>query len=192
MVKHGVREELHGVLIFVSVIWCVFFVGKLLPFNINSYGVIPRSVSGLVGIPISPFLHANLGHLLSNTVPLTILLLLLAGSKAKSWAIVVWIVFLSGSLLWLFGRPAIHIGASGLIYGLIAFLIVSGLVERRIVPLVISIAVGFLYGGTLLAGIVPHLQSHVSWDGHLFGAIAGGVVARMLTKAPDSQQTPGG
>jgi membrane associated rhomboid family serine protease len=74
-----------------------------------------------------------------------------------------------------------HVGASGLIYGLIAFLLVSGFLERRIVPLVISIVVGFLYGGTLLAGIVPDLGSHVSWEGHLLGAVAGGLVAGLLT-----------
>ena len=134
------------------------------------------------GVPLMPFLHADLKHLLSNTVPLTILLLLLAGSKANSWTIVAFIVFMSGAMLWLFGRPATHVGASGLIFGLIAFLLASGILERRIVPLVISIVVGFLYGGTLLSGIVPDLGSHISWEGHLFGAIAGGLAAGLMTK----------
>ena len=185
--KHSVREELRGVLVFVGVVWCVFAVGLVLPFSINSFGVTPRSLIGLVGVPLMPFFHADLNHLLSNTVPLTVLLLLLAGSKAQSWAIVTYIVLMGGTLLWLFGRPMTHVGASGLIYGLIAFLLVSGFLERRIVPLVISIVVGFLYGGTLLSGIVPDLGSHISWEGHLFGAVAGGLVARLLTKR--SEQT---
>ena len=105
------------------------------------------------------------------------LLLLLAGSKAQSWRIVTYIVLLSGALLWLFGRPATHIGASGLIYGLVAYLILSGIREQRIVPMIISIVVGFLYGGTLASGLLPRLGSQVSWEGHLLGAIAGGVVA---------------
>lgn len=182
MVKHSVKEELHGVLAFIGVIWSVFLIGLVVPFNIAALGITPRTPSGLVGIVASPFLHSNLGHLLSNTVPLAILLMLLAGSRARSWAIVMEIVLLSGALLWLFGRTATHVGASGLIYGLIAFLIVSGLMERRVVPLAISILVGVLYGGTLLAGVVPELGSRVSWEGHLFGAMAGGVVAYAMTK----------
>ncbi len=182
MVKHSVRKELRGVLVFVGIVWCVFVVGLVLPLSINSCGVTPRSIIGLVGVPLMPFLHADLKHLLSNTVPLTILLLLLAGSKANSWTIVAFIVFMSGAMLWLFGRPATHVGASGLIFGLIAFLLASGILERRIVPLVISIVVGFLYGGTLLSGIVPDLGSHISWEGHLFGAIAGGLAAGLMTR----------
>jgi membrane associated rhomboid family serine protease len=182
MVKHSVRKELRGVLVFVGIVWCVFVVGLVLPFSINSCGVTPRSIIGLVGVPLMPFLHADLKHLLSNTVPLTILLLLLAGSKANSWTIVAFIVFMSGAMLWLFGRPATHVGASGLIFGLIAFLLASGILERRIVPLAISIVVGFLYGGTLLSGIVPDLGSHISWEGHLFGAIAGGLAAGLMTR----------
>jgi membrane associated rhomboid family serine protease len=188
MAKHAPREELHGVLIFIAVVWCAFLLGLVLPFNLNSFGITPRSLVGLIGIPIIPFLHANLQHLLSNTVPLTILLLLLAGSKANSWLTVIYIVLLSGVLLWIFGRPATHVGASGLIYGLMAFLIVSGILERRIVPLVISVFVGILYGGSLLMGIVPRLGSHVSWEGHLLGAIAGVLVARMLTKNSSKSQ----
>lgn len=182
MIKHSVPEEWRGVFVFVGVVWCVFLVGLVLPFSMNSFGVTPRSRIGLVGVPLMPFLHADFTHLLSNTVPLTILLLLLAGSKANSPAIVASIVLIGGGLLWLLGRPMTHVGASGLIYGLIAFLIVSGFLERRVLPLVISIVVGFLYGGTLLSGIVPDLGSHISWDGHLWGAVAGCLVAVMLTK----------
>ena len=182
MLSESVRKEIRNALLFVGVIWCVFLVGKFLPFSINAYGVRPRSLTGLVGIPLSPFLHADFGHLISNTVPLVILLLLLAGSNAKASKIVVSIVLLGGSLLWLFGRPMIHVGASGLIYGMIVYLIVSGFLERRFVPIAISLVVGFLYGGTLLFGIVPSLQSHDSWEGHLCGAIAGGLVATIVNK----------
>lgn len=188
MVKHSVRQELRGVLVFVGFVWFVFVLGLVLPFSINSFGVTPRSLIGLIGIPLMPFLHADLMHLLSNSVPLTTLLLLLAGSKANSWAIVIQIVLLGGGLLWLFGRPATHVGASGLIYGLIAFLFVSGFLERRAVSLVIAILVGFLYGGTLLAGIVPDLGSHISWEGHLFGAVAGGLAARLLIKRSEQPE----
>jgi membrane associated rhomboid family serine protease len=190
MAKHSVRDELTGVLAFIGLVWCVFVVGHVLPFRIESYGITPRSLRGLVGIPAAPFLHANLAHLISNTVPLTVLLLLLAGSRAQSWAIVASIVVLSGALLWLFGRPATHVGASGLIYGLIAYLLVSGIREVRIVPMIIAILVGFLYGGTLASGVLPTSGSHISWEGHLFGAIAGCGIALLMTQERGSAETP--
>jgi membrane associated rhomboid family serine protease len=180
--KHTIREEITGVLALVGAIWCVFIAGQLLPIGLESYGVIPRTLGGLIGVVMMPFLHADLAHLLNNTIPLTILLLLLAGSRANSWMVVVAITLLGGILLWLFGRPAVHLGASGLIYGLIAFLLVSGVLERRLVAVVIAIVVGFIYGGTLVSGILPSWGSHVSWDGHLFGAIAGAMVARFATR----------
>lgn len=183
MAKHTVRDEFFGVLTFVGVIWCVFLIGHILPFDLQFYGITPRTLRGLVGIPAAPFLHADWAHIVSNTIPLTVLLVLLAGSRAQSWTVVTLIVLLGGTLLWLFGRPANHIGASSLIYGLIAYLLVSGIREGRLVPFAIAILVGFLYGGTLLAGVVPSLSSHISWEGHLFGAIAGGAIAYWQTKA---------
>ena len=144
----------------------------------------PRTLWGTVGIVSMPFLHASWGHLLGNTVPLFILLALLAGSKARSWEIVAGIVVVGGVLLWIFGRHATHVGASGLIFGLVAFLIISGLLERRIIPLIVSFTVGILYGGTLIWGVLPGTNSQVSWDGHLCGAIAGGLVAWLLTREP--------
>jgi membrane associated rhomboid family serine protease len=181
LVQHTIQQEVKGVIAFVGAMWAVFLLECVLPFDLTSFGLVPRTLTGLVGIPAMPFLHANLQHIISNTVPLFILLILLAGSKADSWAVIVQVVLLGGVLLWLFGRPANHIGASGLISGLIAFLIVSGLLERRFVPLVISVVVIFFYGGSLLLGVIPRLGSHISWDGHLFGAVAGGIIAYLLT-----------
>jgi membrane associated rhomboid family serine protease len=180
-VQHTIQQEIKGVMAFIGAIWAVFILECVLPVDLTSFGLVPRTLTGLVGIPAMPFLHANLQHIASNTVPLFVLLILLAGSKANSWAVVVAIVSLGGALLWLLGRPAIHIGASGLIFGLMGFLILSGILERRVVPLVISVLVIFFYGGSLLLGVVPRLGSHISWDGHLFGAVAGGIIAYRLT-----------
>ena len=167
--------------LFIGAIWVVYFVSLVFP-GVDQYGVIPRRLGGLVGIAAMPFLHANLQHIISNTIPLFVLLILLAGSRAESWEVVIIIAVLGGLLLWIFGRPAVHIGASGLISGLAAFLILSGFLEQRIIPLLIALLVGFLYGGSLILGIVPHFGSQVSWDGHLCGAIAGGFVAYVLTR----------
>jgi membrane associated rhomboid family serine protease len=184
--SHSIRAELAGIGIFIAAIWAVFLLSVALPsLDLNSYGLRPRTLSGLVGIAAAPFLHENFRHILGNTVPLFVLLVLLAGSRARSRAVVIDIILLGGALLWLFGRSAYHIGASGLIFGLITFLIVSGFLERRIVPLLISLVVGFWYSGTLLFGVLPRLHSDVSWDGHVCSAVAGVIVAYALAREPD-------
>jgi membrane associated rhomboid family serine protease len=180
---HTVRQELIWVIVFIAAVWVVFLLDRFLP--LEQLGLIPRRLRGLVGIVTMTFLHADWSHLLSNTFPLFILLTLLAGSRAKSWGIVAAIIVVGGLLLWGFGRPALHIGASLLMFGLISFLIASGLFfERRPVPVIVALVVGFLYGMTLIAGVLPRLGGgdRVSWDGHLCGALAGVFVAYMLTR----------
>ncbi len=176
---HHVKDELVGIVAFIIVTWGVFLTSVVMP--INNFGLIPRDASGLIGIVTMPFLHGSLSHLINNTISLCVLLALLAGSRTRSWEIVVAVIVGGGILLWLFGRPAIHIGASGLIFGLIAFLIVSGIFERRAIPMIVSVITGLLYGSTLLLGVLP-TSSGVSWDGHLCGAAAGIAVAYLLTR----------
>jgi membrane associated rhomboid family serine protease len=129
---------------------------------------------------LSPFLHKDLSHIVSNSVPLFALLALLAGSRADSRKAVLSIIVTSGGLLWLFGRSVPVVGASGLVFGLIVFLILSGIRERRGVATGVSLLVGLSYGSTLLAGIMPG-QTGISWDGHLAGAVAGGICAWLFT-----------
>jgi len=179
-----VRRELNGILIAVGLMWLVFFVDLLLPISLTRYGMVPRTISGLIGIVTMPFLHARFGHILNNTVPLVVLLVLLFGSHPHPVRVTVSLIGLSGVLLWLFGisRSDVHIGASGLIYALIAFLIVAGVRQRNPIPIAISLLVGVLYGGTLLWGVLPFSGEHISWDGHLLGAVAGGLLARGTTR----------
>jgi len=187
---HSVAQEAKGIVGFVGILWIVFLLDLVIfPVDFNEFGLVPRSFLGLAGIITMPFLHEDFGHLMGNSVPLLILLTLLAGSRARSWEIVGETVFLGGALLWLFGRSANHIGASGLVFGLIAFLIVSGLLEKRLLPLMVSLIVGLFYGGTLLWGILPAINSGVSWDGHLCGAMAGTLVAYSLTRSPLEKQS---
>jgi membrane associated rhomboid family serine protease len=182
--KHAIQDEIQGVFLFLGAIWGVFLLDLVLPMvNFNDWGMVPRSLVGLLGIPLMPFLHAGFGHLISNSVPLFILLTLLAGSRTRTWATVAEIAIVGGVLLWLFGRASdgqgavlYHVGASGLVYGLIAFLIVAGFREQRLVPMLVALAVGFFYGGTLFFGVLPTVKG-VSWDGHLCGALAGGGLA---------------
>jgi membrane associated rhomboid family serine protease len=175
------RNELYTIAAFILAIWLVFFVDALIPAALTEWGLRPRSVRGLAGIPMMPMLHGGFGHLFANTLPLIILLCLLAGSRDNLWRIVFAIITISGLLLWVFGRDAIHIGASALIFGLIAFLIASGIIERRFISLGISFLVGLMYMGTVLTGLMPRFGREVSWDGHLFGMIAGALVAYLTT-----------
>ncbi|MFK8111688.1 MAG: rhomboid family intramembrane serine protease [Rubripirellula sp.] len=175
------RNDIYGIGILVLVLWLVFIVDALIPAQLVGWGLHPRTLTGLIGVVSMPLLHGSLGHIVSNTVPLIVLLVLLSGSKANNWTIVLAVVLLNGALLWLFGRNAIHVGASGLVFGLIAFLIVSGAIEKRPIPLAIAVLVGLLFGGTLITGVLPRMGGQVSWDGHLTGAIAGGTVAYALT-----------
>ena len=177
---HQIKEELPLVAAFIAAIWVVFILDRFLP--LENWGLVPRNIGYLPGILAMPFLHGDWGHIVSNTVPLIVLLTLLAGSKANSRWIVLFIILLGGLLLWLFGRGAsLHIGASGLVFGLAVFLIVSGFLERRTVPMIVAIVVTFLYGSSLLSGIMP-FQQGVSWDGHLFGGVAGGLVAWVMVR----------
>lgn len=176
---HAIKDEMLSYILFIALIWLIFFLDRVLP--LEHLGLVPRQPDGLIGIVAMPFLHADMAHIVGNTLPLFVLLTLLAGSKANSQVIVISIIILSGILLWLFGRTALHIGASGLVFGLAGFLIASGILEKRLLPLLVSVVVGFFYGSTLLAGILPG-QEGVSWDGHLLGVIAGMIVAWIFLK----------
>lgn len=172
----GIKEELRGIAGFIGVMWAAWVISWLI--NLNQFGLTPRDFwPGMLGIVTMPFLHGDLWHLIGNTVPLCILLMLLAGSKAKSWGITTSIILLGGGLLWVFGRSATHVGASALVFGLISFLIFSGFLEKRVVSIVVAVVTAFLYGGTLVFGVLPTGGEHVSWDGHLCGAVAGAIVA---------------
>ena len=171
---HSFRRDLTGIAVFIAVIWAIFILDRFLP--LEQLGLVPRSLKGLIGIVTIAFLHADLGHIMANTVPLVVLLCLLAGSRANSIDIVVYISVIAGVLLWLFGRDAIHIGASVLVFGLIGFLVCAGFFEKRLLSALIAIGVAITYGSTLFFGVLP-TQPAVSWEGHLFGAIAGGLMA---------------
>ena len=178
-----VKDELFGVLFFVGIIWIVFWGDIFIPFiNLNEqFALVPRTLRGLPGILTMTFLHGDIKHLVQNTIPLIVLLTLLAGSRGRSWLIVFSIMIVSGVLLWLVGRngsdalEVVHVGASGLVMGLITFLIASAVIERRIIPMIIAVVVGLLFGTNLLFGIIP--AKGISWDGHLCGALAGIAVA---------------
>lgn len=176
---HSIKRDLMGVCIFIAIIWVAFVLDRFLP--LENLGLVPRTLRGLTGIVAMPFLHGDFKHLLGNTIPLAVTMLLMAGSRANSGAIVAIIALLCGTGLWLFGRTALHIGASGVVFGLITFHVFAGIFEKRLQSVVISIVVGLLYASTLLQGVVP-FQKGVSWEGHLIGALSGAFVASLVSR----------
>ena len=151
--------------------------------TLNHLGILPREVHSLWGIPISPWLHGSIQHFLSNIVPLAIFGVLMLEYGLKRYLLVsLWIIGFTGLLVWLFGRSAYHIGASGLVYGQFGFLLLAGFYHRQLIKILISVIVVFFYG-SLLFGILP-TQHFISWESHLFGLVAGLVAARYWNGRP--------
>ena len=185
----NMRKDLYFVGIFLLVMWLIWIVNTVIPYQINHWGIQPRSIGGLPGIALMPLLHDGFYHIFSNTVSLSILLFLLVGSQKQHWPIIVAIVLLNGALVWGLARSETsngelmnHVGASGLVFGLIGFLILNGFLQKRLLSIGVAILVGFLFGGTLLSGISPRIGGQISWEGHLFGLIAGCAVAYFMSE----------
>lgn len=168
---------------FIALIWTLEFVDLLfLGGALNAYGIIPRRIIGLRGILFAPFLHGGLAHLAANTIPFLTLSWLIMLRETRDWFVVTAVTMLiSGLGTWLIA-PAntIHIGASGLVFGYLGFLLLRGYLERSVTAILFSLIVGSLYGG-LIWGVLP-LQYGISWQGHLFGFIGGGLAARLLAR----------
>lgn len=167
---------------FVGIMWLLEVIDLFLGGRLNLYGVIPRNPIGLRGILFMPFLHGSLGHLIANTVPFIILGWLIMLRQTSDFFVVTAVTMLvSGLGVWLFAAPnSLHIGASGLVFGYLGYLLLRGYFERSVVSIFLAIIVGVLYG-SLIWGVLPTLPG-VSWQGHLFGFIGGGLAARLLAQ----------
>jgi len=170
----------------VAVMWAVELVDIVGPWDLDRYGILSRDTSGLVGIAAAPFLHDGLAHLVRNTVPLLVLGLLVSWrARGYLWPIAITIVAISGMGVWLFERPGtVTIGASGLVFGLLTYLIAAGVRSRRFLDVLVGVVVLVVYG-SVLWGVVPIIAGvNVSWLGHLFGAIGGVVAALLFAETP--------
>ena len=166
---------------FLLIIWSV----KILEFSLSvsfiNLGIFPQKISSLIGIIFSPIIHKDIAHLLNNTYPIIVLGGLLCYFYKKiAIKIFFWLYFVSGFWLWIIGRPVYHIGASGIIYALASFLLISGLIKKNNPLTAASMLIIFLYG-SMIWGILP-LNNGVSWEGHLTGMVAGILIALFFKK----------
>lgn len=165
---------------FVTLMWVLEIVDVFVfRQGLNVYGILPREIIGLRGILFAPFLHGGFTHLISNTIPFLLLGWFVMLQETSEFFIVTPIIMLvSGLGVWLLGAPGLHIGASGVIFGYLGFLLARGFFERNFPSILLSLIVGSLYGG-LIWGVLP-IQPGVSWEGHLFGFLGGVLAARFL------------
>ena len=174
--KQLFRAFLPGVIL-ASIMWLIKILEVVLGQDWGKYGLYPKEIFGVKGIITMPFLHGDFSHLMANTVPLIVLWgFIHINYQDVARKIVIWTILTTGLWTWSFARPNFHIGASGLVYGLISFVLVSGFLRRDRASLALSLLVVFLYGG-FIWGMIPQEGNNVSWEAHLSGGIAGLVFA---------------
>lgn len=167
------------VLKLIGLAWLIQLINYLLGYRLNYFGIYPRHLRGLIGIPCAPFLHGNFDHLFFNTVPFFALslLMLMAGSSIFLCASLL-IILISGALTWLLGRSAIHIGASSLVIGYWSYLLIAAYHQKSLITVGLAL-ICIYYFGSFLLSLIPSNEK-VSWEGHLFGFLAG-LAANYLT-----------
>ena len=157
--------------------------------SLTQWGVFPREVNGMIGVITSPLVHGSWGHLVSNCVPLLVTTSIIHFFyKRVAVSSFFLIYFLTGAAVWMFGRSVYHIGASGVVYGLIAFIFWTGVFRRNVKSIVLSLVVIILYAG-YLEGIVP-FQEGISWESHLLGAVVGLIIAFFLKGLIEKDEVP--
>jgi len=182
--KRKIIQSLFLPFLFVILIWIIKLGEMATQTDLGFLGIYPRTFKGLFGIITTPLLHADLNHLFANSVPL----LVLGGSlfyfyKELAIKTFLLIYFITGLSVWVGGREAYHIGASGVVYGLASFLFFSGIIRRDGKLLAITLLVTFLYG-SMVWGIFPDFfpEKNISFESHFWGMVAGAILAWYFRK----------
>jgi len=163
-------------LFLVGFIVIAYFVNIVIPLEFNQYGIRPRVVEGLVGIPLVIFLHGGINHLLSNIVPLFILgMLLRSYGRAFFIKTTTSLVVCGGLLTWLISSAGIVIGASGLVFAYFSYLITKAIRDRTLLTILIAVVTAIIYGGLLFS--LTAVKPGVSWAGHFSGFVSGIIIA---------------
>lgn len=159
--------------IFIFLMWLVKIVEVLFETDFSFLGIYPLELKGLPGIILSPLIHENFKHLFDNSLPLFFLATAVFYFYSEvALKVVLWNYLLTGFFVWLTGREAYHIGASGLVYGLASFLFFSGIIRRYFRLTALSLLIVFLYG-SMVWGMLPEFYKNVSWESHMLGFVSG-------------------
>ncbi|MCC7327228.1 MAG: rhomboid family intramembrane serine protease [Burkholderiales bacterium] len=181
------RAALAVALAFVAALVVIHVLGAALGLDLQRFGVHPREWSGLAGIIAAPMLHGNFAHLVSNALPLAVVGTVMLYLYPDASRIVLPAVYLGpGLAVWLFGRDSIHIGASGLVYGVVGYVFVAGVLRRDRRAIAASMLVAFMYGA-LVWGVLP-IKAGVSWETHLAAALIGVALAFLLRHRDPAMQ----
>ena len=163
-------------LVLVGVLWVILIVDNVFGLGLNRFGLRPKHFEGLIGIFTAPLLHSGAEHLFSNTLPLIVSMTTILYLYPRSAMRVMPIIWMgSGLLAWVIGRPSLHFGASGFVYGLLAYVFISGILRLDMRSVAVSVMVWFLYG-SMIWGVLP-IRPNMSWEMHLSGAILGVALA---------------
>lgn len=165
-------------------IWTVFLLEDKYNLNLKQLGIYPRTLSGLKGVVLSPFLHGDFNHIASNSIPLFVLTVaLIYFYRNLSLKVLFYGIVVSGLITWIIGRSSYHIGASGLIYVLVSFIFFKGIMTKYYRLIALSLSVVVVYGG-MIWYVFPEIDNAISWEGHLAGFITGFAFA-VRYKTPD-------
>jgi membrane associated rhomboid family serine protease len=185
--KNGLGLSFLFPFLIILIIWVVFYFDITYKLSLNEFGILPRKISSLPGVISHFFIHANFNHVLSNTLPLLVLLLLLFVKYTPvAYPVFFSSILLSGSGVWFFGRShengirIIHVGSSTVIFSLFGFLLLSGILRKNKQAMALSALVIFLYG-YFVWGLFP-FDRQISWEGHLSGLISGLLLAFIYRK----------
>lgn len=171
----------------VGILWIIQGLQWLLHAEWGIFGIYPREMFGLRGVVLAPLIHANFGHLLANTPPLFVLsAMVLFFYRRVAAPAMVMIYLLTGLAVWTFARPVFHIGASGVVYGLVAFVFWNGIFRRNIRAIALALIVVFYYG-SMFMGILPG-QDGISWESHLLGGLAGIFTAYWFKNSSEKEE----
>lgn len=177
-------------LAFVLVLWVVYWVEVRFHIYLSDYGILPRTLSGLRGIVLSPFLHGGLEHIYNNSIPLFLLVAAMRYFYRRlALQVIVYGILLSGFITWLIGRgETYHIGASGLIYVLVSFIFFKGIQTKYYRLIALSLLIIMLYG-SMIWYVFPGVEDGISWEGHLGGLISGYLFSRIYD-VPEYKKKP--
>ena len=184
----------NGVVLFgmLGLMWAVEIVSLLPVVDPGRHGIHPRTIEGLWGLLTAPFLHVNFAHLMANSVPFIVLGgIVLLGGRGIFWGVTLFVMLFGGLGVWCLAQGGTnHIGASGLIFGYLGFLLARGIVERSVVWFLVSLVILVSYGGLLWSVLPMHVGGGVSWQSHLSGFLAGLAAARLMV-GPRRKVVPG-